>query len=88
MQGKPSNGDSLQVFKLKFATSIQTPISMTPRDILRDPSFFPEPSKFSPERWLSNNPDLARIERAYIPYGRGSRICLGIKYVILLNTVL
>ena len=59
---------------------------MSLRDILLDPSFFPEPSKFSPERWLSNNPDLARMERAYVPYGRGSRLCVGMRYVFLQGT--
>lgn len=60
---------------------------MTPRDILLDPSYFPEPSNFLPERWLSNNTDLARMERVFIPYGRGNRICLGRKYVVLLITL-
>ena len=72
---------------LIYAIRPQTPVGMTPRDILLDPSYFPEPSKFLPERWLSNNPDLARMERVFIPYGRGTRVCLGQKYVILLKTV-
>ena len=72
---------------LRYAVLSQTPISMTPRDIFFDPSYFPEPSKFLPERWLSNNPDVERMERVFIPYGRGPRTCLGMKYVILLNTV-
>ena len=72
---------------LIYANEPQTPVSMTPRDILLDPSYFPEPSKFLPERWLSNNPDLARMESVLIPYGAGPRVCLGMKYVILLNPV-
>ena len=58
---------------------------MTHRDILFDPSYFPEPSEFLPERWLSSNPGLARIERVFVPYGRGPRMCIGMRYVILLN---
>jgi cytochrome P450 len=54
---------------------------MTLRDILLDPSIFPEPLEFRPERWLPGNPDLERISRAYLPFGRGSRMCIGLKYV-------
>lgn len=52
---------------------------MTLRDVLLDPSIFTEPMKFLPERWLSDNPDLPRINQAYVPWGRGSRMCIGLK---------
>lgn len=52
---------------------------MTLRDILLDPSVFLEPLEFQPGRWLSENPDLERISRAYLPFGRGSRMCVGLK---------
>lgn len=52
---------------------------MTLRDILLDPSIFPEPLEFRPERWLAENPNLERISRGYLPFGRGSRMCIGLK---------
>lgn len=58
---------------------LQTPISMTIRDILLDPSIFVNPSTFSPERWLPDAPNLERMNQAYVPFGRGSRMCVGMK---------
>ena len=52
---------------------------MTLRDILLDPSIFVNPYTFSPERWLPDAPDLERINQAYVPFGRGSRMCVGMK---------
>ena len=55
-----------------------TPISMTLRDILLDPKIFPEPHAFKPERWLDSNPEIDRVNHFYLPFGRGSRMCIGI----------
>jgi cytochrome P450 len=55
-----------------------TEISMSIPDILHDPSIFSSPHEFLPERWLPGNPDLARLNRFWVPFGRGSRICLGL----------
>lgn len=52
---------------------------MTLRDILLDPSIFEKPREFLPERWLSDSPDHERISQAYVPFGRGSRMCVGLK---------
>ncbi|KAL8786111.1 MAG: hypothetical protein Q9213_002976 [Squamulea squamosa] len=59
-----------------------TPVSMTLRDVLLDPSIFAEPMKFLPERWLSDNPDLHRINQYYVPFGRGSRMCTGLNFAL------
>ncbi|KAL8967514.1 MAG: hypothetical protein Q9183_002885 [Haloplaca sp. 2 TL-2023] len=58
-----------------------TPISMTLRDVLLDPSIFPSPMKFIPDRWLDDNPDLQSISQHFVPFSRGTRMCLGQKYV-------
>ncbi|KAL8681485.1 MAG: hypothetical protein Q9224_006850 [Gallowayella concinna] len=61
---------------------MKTPVSMTLRDVLLDPSIFTEPTKFSPQRWLPDNPDLQRINQAYVPFGRGSRMCIGLNFAL------
>ncbi|KAL8722842.1 MAG: hypothetical protein Q9225_000729 [Loekoesia sp. 1 TL-2023] len=61
---------------------LQTPISMTLRDVLLDPTIFADPNDFKPERWLTDNPDLERINQAYVPFGRGSRMCVGLNFAL------
>lgn len=39
-----------------------------------DPTIYPEPFEFRPERWLDN----PRLLRNLFAFGRGSRNCLGI----------
>jgi hypothetical protein len=58
-----------------------TPIGMSSYWMHRDPQVFPEPDKFKPERWLhaEKNQD-PRTTEYLVPYGRGSRDCLG-KYL-------
>ena len=52
-----------------------TPVSMTNFEILMNEDIFPEPRRFFPERWIKE-PDL---DRYFVPFGKGSRACLGIK---------
>jgi cytochrome P450 len=54
-----------------------TPVSMTNVDILMNDKIFPKPKEFIPERWM-NNPNL---DRYFVGFGKGSRQCLGLKYV-------
>jgi cytochrome P450 len=53
-----------------------TPVSMTSVHTLMNEDIFPNPKEFQPERWI-NRPDL---DRYFVPFGKGSRGCLGIKY--------
>jgi cytochrome P450 len=41
-----------------------------------NPDCFPEPQSFIPERWSS--PDAERQRRYLVPFGRGTRMCLGL----------
>ncbi|KIY72730.1 cytochrome P450 [Cylindrobasidium torrendii FP15055 ss-10] len=41
-----------------------------------DPDIFESPREFHPERWLST--DAAELEKFLVPFGRGSRQCLGL----------
>jgi len=64
--------------------SEQTPVSLTPFDVLRDPAIFPEPEVFRPERWLTKSDDgMLRIreelDKYLVIFGKGPRMCQGIK---------
>lgn len=52
-----------------------TPVSMSALLQHQDPSKFPYPKKFDPNRWL-NNPEKA--EKYLVPFSKGTRQCLGI----------
>ncbi|KAF9258808.1 cytochrome P450 [Marasmius fiardii PR-910] len=41
-----------------------------------NPTLFPEPDKFIPERWLGKNG--RQLEKYLVPFSKGPRICLGI----------
>ncbi|KAB8304148.1 hypothetical protein EYC80_003567 [Monilinia laxa] len=64
-----------------------TVISETIHSVHHNPSIFPSPSTFNPERWL-NDHDKA-LEKFFVPYSKGSRACLGMNlanaemYIIL-----
>jgi cytochrome P450 len=53
----------------------------------RDPRFFPEPEAFRPERWLDGLEK--RLPRgAFIPFGMGSRKCIGSSFALMEATLL
>ncbi|OJJ70073.1 hypothetical protein ASPBRDRAFT_181675 [Aspergillus brasiliensis CBS 101740] len=56
-----------------------TPVSMTLRDVLLDPKIFDDPCEFRPQRWLDPTPDM---EHAYVAFGRGSRMCVGMNFAL------
>ncbi len=49
--------------------------------IHRDPDAFPEPDEFRPERFLE--PDAARAQKAWMPFGGGRRYCVGAQLALL-----
>jgi cytochrome P450 len=49
--------------------------------VLADPSIFPEPFEFKPERWLNNR----GLQKYQVAFSKGRRACLGIKYEIALT---
>ena len=54
----------------------ETPVSETPYFVLVDPSVFPEPEAFKPERWMNQG---QRLDRYQVTFGKGSRQCIGLK---------
>ncbi|KAJ9243589.1 hypothetical protein DTO169E5_2504 [Paecilomyces variotii] len=55
-----------------------TPVSESVYFIHQDPSIFPDPEEFIPERWLEQKKNGVRLERYLVPFSKGSRSCLGI----------
>ena len=52
---------------------------MTMMDILHDPTIFADPHTFDPERWLQDEPESERLDRFMVAFGKGSRMCIGMK---------
>ncbi|MFJ2830195.1 cytochrome P450 [Streptomyces sp. NPDC087263] len=51
-------------------------VCYSPYAVHRDPSFYSEPDRFDPDRWLPERADgLCRA--AYLPFGTGNRGCIG-----------
>jgi cytochrome P450 len=53
----------------------------------RDPRFFADPMAFRPERWLDGL-DKRLPRGAFIPFGMGSRMCIGASFAIMEVTLL
>lgn len=52
---------------------------MTPHDVLTDPDVFPEPHTYRPERWLEAGTAGRKLDRYFVPFGKGARQCPGMK---------
>ncbi|MER5748320.1 cytochrome P450 [Streptomyces sp. NPDC002088] len=51
-----------------------TSLLVSPYQLHRQPRLFPDPERFDPDRWATEAPGP---REAYIPFGNGSRKCLG-----------
>jgi cytochrome P450 len=52
----------------------------------RDPRYFPDPTRFDPNRWTDSfERDLPRF--AYFPFGGGPRLCIGAAFATMEATL-
>lgn len=59
-----------------------TPIGMTSMINHWNTGLFPQPDEFIPERWLlENGQPNHQLQKRLIAFGKGSRVCIGEKYV-------
>ncbi|XP_049957642.1 cytochrome P450 4g15-like [Schistocerca serialis cubense] len=55
----------------------------------RQPHLFPDPDKFDPGRFLEGGSAHSRLPYSYVPFGAGSRMCVGARFAQLeIKTVL
>jgi len=59
---------------------------ISPYAIHRDPAVFPDPERFDPARFLRKEQELPRF--AYLPFGAGSRACIGSQYAMMEATLI
>ena len=57
-------------------TPAGTLVAVSPLLLHRDPRWFPDPQRFDPDRWLDER-RTAVPRYAYLPFGAGSRSCIG-----------
>ncbi|OAL28004.1 hypothetical protein AYO20_09626 [Fonsecaea nubica] len=60
-----------------------TVISMAIRSNHTFEQVYPEPLSFKPERWLVDGEELKRLEKYFVPFGRGGRSCIGKELAIM-----
>lgn len=56
-----------------------TPVGMTTLFIHNNPSFYPDPFAFRPERWLPLHTEGQRLQKHLLSFGKGSRQCVGME---------
>ncbi|KAJ5973770.1 benzoate 4-monooxygenase cytochrome P450 [Penicillium waksmanii] len=54
-----------------------TPVSQAIYFVHHDPTIFPEPEKFDPERWTRASNDGINLKKYMVSFNKGSRQCLG-----------
>ncbi|TPX23624.1 hypothetical protein DIZ76_012958 [Coccidioides immitis] len=67
-----------------FRLPLRTRVTASTIALHHDPQVFPDPEEFCPERWLHQTAEkLRQMEKSFIPFGYGARICLGKAFGIM-----
>ncbi|KAH2404276.1 hypothetical protein KXV44_006304 [Aspergillus fumigatus] len=66
-----------------------TPVSMIARFVHMDPTIFPDPTRFHPERWMLAAGREEGLSKFLVTFSRGNRGCIGMNlaYAELYNTL-
>jgi len=56
-------------------------VFFSPYALHRDPTIFPDPERFDPDRWL-DGPALGAARAALLPFGAGSYKCIGESFAL------
>ncbi|ONK69355.1 uncharacterized protein A4U43_C05F21990, partial [Asparagus officinalis] len=56
--------------------------------ISRDPSVWPRPEEFIPERFAEENIDVRGQDYRYLPFGSGRRLCVGIQFALVFSPLI
>lgn len=67
----PPDGTSIDGEWISGNTMVSVPAYVAHRD----PTIFPEPEKFVPERWLEK--EAKEVQKYFIPFSTGARGCIG-----------
>lgn len=75
--------------------SSEKPIHLEKNDVVwipiyalhRDPKHYPDPEKFDPERFNTQNRKLMNTY-SFLPFGVGPRICIGARFALLQSKVM
>lgn len=62
----------------RWRIPVGTPVGMTTLLMHTDETLYPDPMRFNPDRWLVSGAGGATASK-YAPFGRGTRICLGMQ---------
>ncbi|KIM73902.1 hypothetical protein PILCRDRAFT_717573 [Piloderma croceum F 1598] len=85
------NGPTNEAFDLMgYALPPGTIVATQAWSMHRDPSIFPSPSTFLPDRWLEtpdNIEQLARMHQNLMPFGAGPRVCGGQNLAMIMMRV-
>lgn len=69
-----------------FTVEVGTPVVTPMLAIHSDPEYFPDPTKFDPDRFTEEN-KAKRPKYVHIPFGEGPRICLGMRFGLAQNKI-
>jgi cytochrome P450 len=69
----PSHGAVICGVYIPGGVSVGVPAST----IGRDPTVYPNPDKWDPDRWLNPKADMSIMKTCYLGFGHGSRQCIG-----------
>lgn len=62
---------------------VKTIVSSSVHVYDHDPNIFSDPEAFRPERWLVGDGESKKMEENMMAFSKGSRMCPGMKYVLL-----